>query len=83
MCHRNNRHGLTPYASKRFDKAIREFKQPRERRQRERHKFACLTMKNGSFAPFARASFHFYTLRIRSCPIRDVKWLWPAVHSIR
>jgi len=28
VCHRNNRNGLTPYASRRFDKDIRERKQP-------------------------------------------------------
>ena len=36
-------------------RAIRELKQPRRRRQQERHKFAYLTMKNSSFARFARA----------------------------
>ena len=34
-------------------------KQPRRRRQQERHKFAYLTMKNNSFARFARAVFIF------------------------
>ena len=32
----------------------RELKQPRRRRQQERHKFAYLTKKNNSFARFAR-----------------------------
>ena len=36
---------------------MREFKQPRRRRQQERDKFAYLTMKNNSFARFARAVF--------------------------
>ena len=34
---------------------IREFTQPRRRRQPERHKFAYLTTKDNSFARFARA----------------------------
>ena len=34
---------------------MREFKQPRRRRQQERDKFAYLTMKNNTFARFARA----------------------------
>ena len=38
---------------------IRELKQPRRRRQQERHKFAYLTMKNSTFARFARAVFIF------------------------
>ena len=38
---------------------IRELKQPRRRRQQERHKFAYLTMKNSTFARFARAFFIF------------------------
>ena len=38
---------------------VREFKQPRRRRQQERHKFAYLTMKNNTFARFARAFFIF------------------------
>ena len=37
----------------------RELKQPRRRRQQDRLKFAYLTMKNSSFAPFARALFIF------------------------
>ena len=37
----------------------RELKQPRRRRQQERHKFAYLTMKNNTFARFARAFFIF------------------------
>ena len=40
-------------------KNIRELKQPRRRRQQERHKFAYLTMKNNTFARFARAFFIF------------------------
>ena len=39
--------------------AIRELKQPRRRRQQERHKFAYMTMKNSSFARFKRAFFIF------------------------
>ena len=48
---------------------IREFTQPRRRRQQERHKFAYLTVKNNRFARFARAVFifgHFWTRRSRS-----------------
>ena len=37
----------------------RELKQPRRRRQQERHNFAYLTMKNSTFARFARAFFIF------------------------
>ena len=37
----------------------RELKQPRRRRQQERHNFAYLTMKNSTFARFARAVFIF------------------------
>ena len=37
----------------------RELKEPRRRRQQERHKFAYLTMKNNSFARFARTFFIF------------------------
>ena len=37
----------------------RELKQPRRRRQQERHKFTYLTMKNSTFARFARAFFIF------------------------
>ena len=40
-------------------RVIREFTQPRRRRQQERHKFACLTVKNNRFARFARAVFIF------------------------
>ena len=39
------------------DVVIRELKQPRRRRQPERHKFAYLTMKNSTFARFACAFF--------------------------
>ena len=42
-----------------FSPANRELKQPRRRGQQERHKFAYLTMKNNSFARFARAFFIF------------------------
>ena len=38
----------------------RELKQPRRRRQQKPYKFACLTMKNNSFARFARAFFIFW-----------------------
>ena len=37
-----------------------ELKQPRRRRQQKPHKFAYLTMKNNSFARFARAVFIFW-----------------------
>ena len=36
---------------------IREFQQPLQRRHKERHKFAYLTMQNNSFARFAHAIF--------------------------
>ena len=36
----------------------RELKQPQRQRQQDRLKFAYLTMKNSSFAPFARAFLH-------------------------
>ena len=39
--------------------SIRELKQTRRRRQQERHNFAYLTMKNSTFARFARAFFIF------------------------
>ena len=42
-----------------FPSKTRELKQPRRRRQQERHKFAYLTMKNSTFARFARAFFIF------------------------
>ena len=38
---------------------IREFTQPRQQWQQERHKFAYLTVKNNRFARFARAFFIF------------------------
>ena len=38
----------------------RELKQPRQRRQQERHKFTYLTMKNNSFGHCTRI-FHFET----------------------
>ena len=37
----------------------RELKEPRRRRQQERHKFTYLTMKNNTFSRFARAFFIF------------------------
>jgi len=37
----------------------RELKQARRKRQQVSHKFACLTVKNNSFARFARAFFIF------------------------
>ena len=46
-------------ASKHSCHHIWEFKEPRRRQQQERHKFAYLTMKNNSFARFARAFFIF------------------------
>ena len=39
---------------------IRDFKQPRRRRQQKPHKFAYLTMKNSIFASFAREFFIFW-----------------------
>ena len=39
--------------------AYRELKQPGRRRQQKPDKFAYLTMKNNSFARFARAFFIF------------------------
>ena len=38
---------------------IRELRQPQRRRQQECHKFVHLTMKNDTFARFARAFFIF------------------------
>ena len=38
---------------------IRELMQPRRRRKQERHNFAYLTVKNNSFARFARACLIF------------------------
>ena len=38
----------------------RELKQPRRQRKRKPHKFAYLTMKNSTFARFARAFFIFW-----------------------
>ena len=43
----------------RFSGKNRELKQPRRRRQRQRHEFAYLTTKNDTFARFARAFFIF------------------------
>ena len=53
--------------------ANRELKQLRRRRQQESRKFAYLTMKNISFAGFARAFFVFSTFRRRSRSFHDVK----------
>ena len=47
---------LNTYISKFIN---RELKQTRRRRQQERHNFAYLTMKNSTFAHFARAFFIF------------------------
>ena len=52
---------------------IRNLKQPRRRRQQERHEFAYLIMKYSSFARFARAFFHFLTFRSLSRSFHDVK----------
>ena len=41
----------------------------------ECHKFACSTMKNNSFARFARAFFHFCSFRSPSCPINNLNAL--------
>ena len=46
-----------PYHKWQPNPNIREFMQPRRRRQQERHKFAYLTMKNNRFACFACAVF--------------------------
>ena len=50
----------------------RELKQPRPRRQQERHKFAYLTIKNNSFARFARAFFIFWHL----ADVLDLSTTW-------
>ena len=53
----------------------RELKQPRQRRQQESHKFAYLTMKNNSFARFARAFFiiwHFVDVLVLSTTWNDL-----------
>ena len=53
----------------------RELKQPRRRRQQERHKFAYLTMKNTTFARFARAFFifgHFADVLVLSTTWNDL-----------
>ena len=42
-----------------INQIVRELKQPRRRRQQERHKFAYLTMKNSIFARYSRAFFIF------------------------
>ena len=54
---------------------IRELKQPRRRRRQKRHKFAYLTMKNNSFARFARAYFifeHFADVLVLSTTWNDL-----------
>ena len=38
---------------------MRQLKQPRQRQQQARYKFAYLTMKSSTFARFARAFFMF------------------------
>ena len=50
---------FTAVGSLRRQNLKRELTQPRRRRQQDRHKFAYLTMKNSSFARFARAVFIF------------------------
>ena len=53
----------------------RELKQPRRRLQLERHKFAYVTMKNNSFARFARAFFvfsHFADVLVLSTMVNDL-----------
>ena len=53
----------------------RELKQARRRRQQKPHKFAYLTMKNNSFARFARAFFifwHFEHVLVLSTTCNDV-----------
>ena len=52
---------------------IRELKQPRRRRQQERHEFAYVTTEN-CFARLARAFSRFLTFRRGSRSFRDVKW---------
>ena len=52
---------------------IRELKQPRRRRQQERHKFAYLTMKKQYFCTICTCIFHFLTFRRRSRSFHDVK----------
>ena len=51
----------------------RELKQPRRRRQQERHKFAYLTMKKQYFCTICTCIFHFWTFRRRSRSFHDVK----------
>ena len=48
---------VIPFKGRNPFQYIRELKQLRQRRQQERHKFAYLTMKNNSFARFARTFF--------------------------
>ena len=47
----------------------RDLGQPRQRRQQEHHKFAYLTMKNSTFARFARAFFIFGHFADDKCSI--------------
>jgi len=56
----------------------RELKQPQRRKRQKRHKFAYLTMKNSSFARFARAFFifvHFANVHALSKTLRK----WPVL----
>ena len=50
----------------------RELNQPRRRRQQERREFAYFTLKNSSFARFARAFLIFLTFLRRSRFFRDL-----------
>ena len=54
-------------------------------RRWERHKFAYLTMKNGSFARFARTVFifvHFIAVLVLSTTWNDLFWALNALFSI-
>ena len=55
FCELINNYSMKP----RWIRDSRELTQPRRRRQQKRHKFAYLTVKNNSFARFARAVFIF------------------------
>ena len=50
---------LTFIGKFRLLRVYRELRQPRRRRRQERHKFTYLTMRNSSFARFARVIFIF------------------------
>ena len=59
--------------------------QPRRRRQQERHKFVYLTMKNNSFARFARAVL-FWTFGRRSSSFHDREtisfaFVWTTINN--